>query len=121
MADSSDVVLPTSSAIDAKNECPNCHAKIEEGSSFCGSCGFKLLDQTICNNGEKQAEMDDIYCPRCGQKCEANEKFCGKCGAPLSSESFPVGGVTPTVTQDTPPVYYDEDNDNHNMRMLLAI
>ena len=65
--------------------------------------------------------MDDIYCPRCGQKCEANEKFCGKCGAPLSSESFPVGGVTPTVTQDTPPVYYDEDDDNHNMRILLVI
>ena len=120
--DSSDVVLPTSSAIDAKNECPNCHAKIEEGSSFCGSCGYKLSDQTICNNEEKQTEMGDIYCPRCGQKCEANEKFCGKCGAPLSNEAFPVGGVTSTVTQDTPPVYYDEDDDdNHNMRILLAI
>lgn len=31
MADSSDVVLPTSSAIDAKNECPNCHAKSRRG------------------------------------------------------------------------------------------
>lgn len=44
-----------------------------------------------------------------------------KCGTPLFNESIPVGGVTPTVTQDTPPVYYDEDNDNHNMRILLAI
>ena len=60
-------------------------------------------------------------CPHCGQKCDANEKFCGKCGTPLFNESIPVGGVTPTVTQDTPPVYYDEDDGNHNMRILLAI
>ena len=114
-------VLPTPSSGIANDECPNCHAKIEPGSAFCGSCGFKLPGQNFYNNGGNQTGTGNVFCPHCGQKCETNEKFCGKCGTPLFNDSIPVGGVTPIVTQDTPPVYYDEDDDNHNMRMLLAI
>ena len=114
-------VLPTPSPGIANDECPNCHAKIEPGSAFCGSCGFKLSGQNFYNNGGNHTGTSNVFCPHCGQKCDANEKFCGKCGTPLFNESIPVGGVTPTVTQDTPPVYYDEDDDNHNMRILLVI
>ena len=45
-------VLPTPSPGIANDECPNCHAKIEPGSAFCGSCGFKLSGQNFYNNGD---------------------------------------------------------------------
>lgn len=57
---------------DAKNECPNCHATIDAGSAFCGSCGQKLLEQTparrFCRNCGTQLEPDTLFCPNCGTK-----------------------------------------------------
>jgi len=50
-----------------KNECPNCNAKVDADSEFCGSCGHKLPKHS--------------YCPNCGNPIEANAAFCPNCGA----------------------------------------
>lgn len=92
-------------------------------SSQASSSSSDSLQDSLQSSAEdsfSDVNIDQKRCPRCGQKCEANEKFCGKCGAPLSNEAFSVGGVTPTVTQDTPPVYYDEEQ-NNNLHKLLAL
>lgn len=53
---------------DNKVECPNCHAKIDAGLHFCGSCGYDL---------SKQRKI--IKCAKCGAENKGS-KFCMECG-----------------------------------------
>ncbi len=49
-------------------ECPKCHAKINQGQRFCGSCGFDIDDS-----------IEEIVCSRCGTELRGS-KFCVECG-----------------------------------------
>ena len=46
--------------------CPKCHTVIEEDSSFCSTCGIKI-----------------VRCPECGAIYTENDKFCQICGSKL--------------------------------------
>jgi len=50
-------------------ECPNCHAKIKEGSKFCLECGNKI-------EIKKPA-----FCSECGGPIAPGAKFCSGCGS----------------------------------------
>ena len=52
----------------AKKECPNCHAEIDADSTFCGSCGQKLPEQSFCKNCGNPLEANAAFCPNCGAK-----------------------------------------------------
>ncbi len=51
--------------------CPQCGAKVEEGTKFCGLCGAK-----ICSAVPGK-------CPSCGAQNDPKMKFCGQCGTKL--------------------------------------
>jgi membrane protease subunit (stomatin/prohibitin family) len=47
-------------------ECPECRAKVELGTKFCGECGYDLRSKPKC--------------PACGHELASAAKFCGECG-----------------------------------------
>ena len=75
--------------------CPGCSAPLEDGSRFCGECGFRL-------------EVRITACHLCGAPLEPNSRFCGECGSQMhdknaaaqtmaaqASMAGPAGGITP--------------------------
>ena len=52
-------------------ECPQCKAKLPEGTKFCSGCGAKI---TL-----------PINCPKCNQVLNGDEKFCSGCGTKIIS------------------------------------
>ncbi|HBJ98382.1 MAG TPA: hypothetical protein DDY82_04905 [Clostridiales bacterium] len=47
--------------------CPQCHAKIEENSVFCTSCGKQLKKQCSCGQVNN---LNSTYCSKCGKKLD---------------------------------------------------
>ena len=56
-------------------ECPKCHAKMETGQRFCGSCGYDT--QSAVQGFRQRATV--IKCSQCGAVSNGS-KFCMKCG-----------------------------------------
>jgi len=47
-------------------ECPNCNAKIERQTKYCGKCGISLKE--FCFNCKTKNRIDAKYCGNCGKE-----------------------------------------------------
>ncbi|MDE7205809.1 MAG: SPFH domain-containing protein [Lachnospiraceae bacterium] len=54
--------------------CPKCHAKMNQGQRFCGSCGYDMQKNTEANS-----KKIIIKCVKCGAE-NSGSKFCVECG-----------------------------------------
>lgn len=57
-----------------KPVCDVCGKEVDANAKFCGSCGAKIVQESVENN----------ICKSCGQVNEATVKFCLNCGENLS-------------------------------------
>lgn len=48
--------------------CSNCGKKIEEGSTYCPSCGKRLFTNITCAKCGRSLKEEEHYCPICGTK-----------------------------------------------------
>lgn len=64
--------------------CPKCHARLEDGSRFCDSCGAPIPEQTAAET----ASSAKIFCPHCGKQVGSENPFCPDCGKPLEEKIF---------------------------------
>ena len=97
-----------------KNECPKCHAILNKGQRFCGSCGFDTQSKVEEESPKKiiikcskcGAENRDTKfcmecgkkynpCPRCGQDMEEGETACPECGYELPKKCPKCGANIP--------------------------
>ena len=74
--------------------CPNCGSKIAVGGTFCGNCGYKLVNDIF------EDEVTE-RCPQCGAELIEDALFCGNCGYKLSQDNptEPVQDNTPRCPQ----------------------
>jgi hypothetical protein len=63
--------------------CPECSARLEGGSNFCGECGYKL-------------GVRIPTCVSCQAPLDPTARFCGECGAKVAD---PAGGANPAPSQ----------------------
>lgn len=71
--------------------CPNCHAELPEGATFCPVCGNAV--STPIPTGSPRGALDasqQVICPRCGQSyIPPGPNFCESCGYPLAKAAGP--------------------------------
>lgn len=62
--------------------CPNCGAKIEDDATFCGVCGYIVVQKTpnTDNNINNINDNNERHCPSCGAAVSQDDKYCEKCG-----------------------------------------
>jgi len=95
--------------------CENCGQPMDEGSSFCGSCGNKIEPEENANQTQAsetsenynepdvadyqtQASMaTDRFCENCGQPMDEGSSFCESCG----HENAPEGRAKPKISART--------------------
>ena len=64
--------------------CQNCDAPLDDGASFCGSCGayiYPIDDSLSYSDAWKEQPLD--VCPMCAQIVPADREYCIFCGSPL--------------------------------------
>lgn len=70
-------------AIKKADVCKVCGSRIEEGSSFCTSCGARLSGDELEDSAFWDASPS-MKCPVCGAEIDEDSSFCTSCGKKLS-------------------------------------
>ncbi len=82
---------PTAASTAATTGCPNCHAPIPIGTSFCGKCRFQLRSVPVENRGSGFSRTQALgsLCPNCSTPIPQDSDFCGECGQAVKSSVLP--------------------------------
>lgn len=93
--------------------CNNCGKKLEDDSTYCGSCGTKFElssnnTRILSHEGDnikESIEEDTKFCGKCGFTLEENSCFCGSCGDLVHQYDYKSNPSNDTIVST-----YDESN-----------
>lgn len=72
--------------MEKEQNCNTCGNKLDEGASFCGSCGSPA-----------QSPPEAEICPTCGHENQGGAQFCGICGSGIGTPGTPIVQTSPQV------------------------
>lgn len=64
-------------------KCPKCGEKLEEGTLFCGNCGYNLNQDSYV----EEISENQIKCPNCSAILKESDEFCGECGFKVNNKN----------------------------------